>query len=234
MKNFSKLLIVIALLLTAFYFSQIMKKVFGFSATTFISSGFLVQMFLLISSFIYLFKEQISFSDFGFKLIKLKYLVLSVLFGSLEGITSIIIMIIFVIISGTKDVTPHPASTKGFLSTIINVWIIASLCEEIFFRGFVYKVFSNLRQKGFHLGKKIFVSIPVTISAVIFGFGHFCLLRVMIPPMVFGIVISATILGFIAGILREKSGSLIPAYLTHLMANVMGSVIPFLLKKYSL
>jgi len=234
MKNLRKLLIIIALQISAFFFSSILKKVFDVSIPSILGSGFIVQMFLLATSLIYLFKEQISFSDFGFKLTKLKYFFYSILFGTLEGILSIIIMIIFVLTSGATETTPHPATKQGFLYLVFNVWIIASLCEEIFFRGFVYKAFSNLKDKGFHLSKKIFVSIPVTISAILFGLGHLCLLRMMITPMVFGIVITATILGFIAGILREKSGSIIPAYFAHLMANVMGFVIPFILNKFDL
>jgi membrane protease YdiL (CAAX protease family) len=46
--------------------------------------------------------------------------------------------------------------------------------------------------------------------------------------MVALVVPTATILGFIAGYFREKTGSIVPAIVAHFVFNVVGAGIPML------
>lgn len=230
MNNVKKLVIVIILELLIMNFPIIFVDVFGIEFNGFIQSSFLIQMGLLIAALVYMKINKVGLHDFGFAANRLRYYFSGFAFGTLSALFGFIFMIMFVMIGGVTEGSPHPANANGFLSMVFHVWIIASFCEEVFFRGFVYNYFSHLKEKGFRIGKKLFISVPVTISAILFGLTHLILLKSMAPQMVYGIVCSTMLLGFVAGVIREKSGSLFPAYVAHLMANVVGYIIPTLLK----
>jgi membrane protease YdiL (CAAX protease family) len=52
----------------------------------------------------------------------------------------------------------------------------------------------------------------------------------MVPvPLLIGILISTTVMGFIGGYYRERSGSLLPAIAAHMTFNVVGTTVPMLL-----
>jgi hypothetical protein len=114
------------------------------------------------------------------------------------------------------------------VKTIISIWLIASTCEEIFYRGLILSFLAPLKEYGFKLFRS-HISVPVIVSAIGFGLGHLCLLNQMESIIVVGIVISATLLGFIAGYFREKTGSLVPAIAAHLTFNIVGFAIGSLL-----
>lgn len=115
----------------------------------------------------------------------------------------------------------------GLLKTVVSVWIVASISEEMLFRGLVQSFLKPLGDHGFWLfGRRL--SIPVAAGAIGFGLIHLGLLTMAPGPMVAAIVVSATILGFIAGYYREKSGSVLPAIVAHFTFNVLGSGIPML------
>ena len=113
----------------------------------------------------------------------------------------------------------------SFLSSIILVWIIASSVEEIFYRGFLQTFLEPLKDIGLKLGK-VYLSLPVILTALMFGFMHLCLKGKLPWQMVRFIIFNATVLGLIAGYYREKTGSLIPAYFVHLTFNVVGMGLP--------
>jgi membrane protease YdiL (CAAX protease family) len=131
-------------------------------------------------------------------------------------------------------VGPEGMEDEGFVprntaKLIISVWIIASSCEEIFYRGLLQGFLSPLRERGIRL-IRYQVSFPVIFAALTFGLGHFCLLSMLPPPLVLNIVICAAILGLVAGYHRERTGSLIPAILVHMTFNIVGWAIPQLLQ----
>ena len=230
MKVVKGILLVIILELIMMNLPFVFVGLLGVNFNGFIQQSFLIQIGFLITAVVYMKIRKVEWQNFGFTPGKIKYYFSGFAFGSLGSLIGFIFIIIFAIIGGVTEGSPHPANANGFLSTIFHVWIVASFCEEVFFRGFVYNYFSHLKDKGLHLGKKLFISVPVTISAILFGLTHLVLLKSMIPQMVYGIVCSTMLLGFIAGIIREKSGSLFPAYVAHLMANVVGYMVPTLLK----
>jgi len=117
---------------------------------------------------------------------------------------------------------------KSAPNFLITVAFFASICEEIFYRGLIYSFLAPLAALRFKFFK-IYVSLPVAVSGLMFGLGHLCLLGRMNLAMVNGILISATLLGFIAGYYREKTGSLLPAIAAHITFNLVGFGIPMIL-----
>ena len=117
---------------------------------------------------------------------------------------------------------------EGLLQTILFVWLIASVCEEVFYRGLLQGFLCPLTSYGVRL-LKVYISFPVAFCAVSFGLGHLCLLGTVPGPLLAGILISTTTAGFIAGYYREQTGSLVPAIAAHMTFNVVGTMVPLLL-----
>ncbi len=119
-------------------------------------------------------------------------------------------------------------SEWGFLKLVISVWVVASTSEEMLFRGLIQSFLAPLKHHGVRLlGRRL--SLPVTVAAVGLGRSHLGLLRRMASPMVALIVVSATVVGFIAGYYREKTGSIVPAIAVHMIFNIIGGGIPMIL-----
>ena len=197
-----------------------------------ISKGNITQAtYLVLSLILIAIFSQGNFAAYGFKPIRVNQLVKPVLIGIPIGLLVILLMIITTILSGFPADGDEPqALTGGILRTIISIWIIASIVEELFYRGLVQSLLAPLKDYGFKLFK-LSISVPVTIPALLFGLGHFCLLSSMPGKMVINIVIAATVLGFTAGYFREKTGSLIPAIAVHMTFNIVGFTIPNLMMK---
>ena len=93
------------------------------------------------------------------------------------------------------------SSTYQILLLALGTIILAPICEEIFFRGFVQRAYEGRSKRyGF------------VIAATIFGFYHVCN----------GVseVIPATILGLALGYLVYKTDSILTAMLFHAAANI--------------
>jgi len=109
-----------------------------------------------------------------------------------------------------------------FLQTVVFVWLYASVSEEILTRGLIQGFLTPLVRYGFSvLGVRI--SLPVLVSALFFGLMHLVVLTTGVAVLpVIGYVVFASVLGFIAGYHREKTGSLIPAIMVHMFGNIGG------------
>lgn len=110
------------------------------------------------------------------------------------------------------------ADEQSFLSIVLSIWIWSSLTEEIYTRGLFQSLIDNLKKYTF-----IKLSIPVWLSGLLFGLLHFSLYS---PDKLFFtlfIVTQTTILGILAAYYREKSKSIYPAFLIHILANIYGS-----------
>jgi len=110
-----------------------------------------------------------------------------------------------------------------FLQTVVFIWLYASISEEVFVRGLIQSILSPLTKYGFTVFERR-ISFPVLTSALLFGLVHLVQsamgaggYRVLIT------VLSAFVLGIIAGYQREKTESLVPAIVVHMFANVGGS-----------
>ncbi|MFC1850185.1 lysostaphin resistance A-like protein [candidate division CSSED10-310 bacterium] len=111
------------------------------------------------------------------------------------------------------------------LESILFIWIYASVCEEIFTRGFLQSYLEPLRKYGFTLLKRWRLSVPVLFSGIFFGLMHIVAIKAMGPP----VLVFTTILGLVAGYYREKTGSLWPAIIIHALFNVGGMAPPWIL-----
>lgn len=103
---------------------------------------------------------------------------------------------------------------------IIGVWFWSSVTEEIFHRSLIQSLLQDLSNHRFWG-----LSLPVWISALIFGAGHLTVFKLSSSPFfVMFIVSNAFIMGLVASYYREKSGSILPAILVHILANIIGSL----------
>ncbi|MBN3034830.1 MAG: CPBP family intramembrane metalloprotease [Bacteroidales bacterium] len=109
---------------------------------------------------------------------------------------------------------------QSFLSMVLSIWIWSSITEEIYTRGLFQSLLGKLT--GYKFMK---LSLPVWLSGLMFGAMH---LSVYSPGKLFFtmfIITQAFILGLLAGYFRERSRSLYPAILIHILANVYGSIM---------
>ena len=198
---------------------------------TWLSRGDITQITLLVVSLLLMcvFSKG-NLSTYGFKSVKISQLLKPVLISIIVAFTLIVLSIVIMIIGGAQaEGGESSAMAEGVLKHIISVWIIASICEEFFSRGLLQGFLDPFKKYGFRLFRA-YISVPVTISAIAFGLGHLCLLGRINTLFLINILILATVLGFIAGYYREKTGSIIPAIVVHLLFNIVGS-IPLLLMK---
>jgi membrane protease YdiL (CAAX protease family) len=160
--------------------------------------------------------------EYGFRIGENLRLKQTIILGFIAG---------FIITSTTLylPIKPPPGTEKfSFIQGVILIWFYASICEEVLTRGLIQGYLWPLKQFGFSFfGFRI--SIPVLVAALFFGGMHIALLTVGLDSFsVWAIVVSAFIMGIIAGYYREKTGSIIPAIIIHMLFNITGSIMGFI------
>ena len=225
-----------AIYVTGLYLVTSLPPIRTLIRTTVIGSADITQSFFLIVSLILiLLLGRGRLSQYGFRLCSIKPVLWAILISAGVQLIMLIVMIASVMISGQMPRTglAGVAPIVGQLGmslprTIVSVWLIASTCEEIFYRGLILGHLQPLREIGFRFFG-LHISLPVIVCALMFGLGHLCLLSMMPPVMVANIVLATTIAGFITGYFRESTGSLIPAIVAHMTFNIVGYTVPRLL-----
>ena len=101
----------------------------------------------------------------------------------------------------------------------------------MFMRGLYQSWLSPLQEYKVRVFRKIHLSAPVLLSALFFGAMH-AILWPRIGRLALIIMLSAAILGIVAGYYREKTKSLVPAILVHALFNVGGSLPFWILKPF--
>jgi membrane protease YdiL (CAAX protease family) len=102
---------------------------------------------------------------------------------------------------------------------VLGIWLWSSLTEEIFTRGLL-QTWTLASQEVKKIGG---FSVPVWTAALFFGAMHLSLLYSGTDGWTVAILVTAaTLLGLLAGRYRERSGSLLPAFVNHLSFNVGG------------
>ncbi|HDS09073.1 MAG TPA: CPBP family intramembrane metalloprotease [Firmicutes bacterium] len=189
-------------------------------------TGFLSQTgFFIISVIFILLNSGGNIRDFGFRLPNSGSWVKMIPVSLVIGFTSCMVMIF----SAARGFSGSGESSH--LELIFLIWLQASICEEIMYRGAIQGFLEPLRYFGFGF-KRLFLSLPVIISAILFGAMHLFLFTTgMDTYSILIIVFSGIILGLIAGFQREKTGSLIPAIIIHACFNIGGSVLSFFSNK---
>ncbi|MCK9328285.1 MAG: CPBP family intramembrane metalloprotease [Candidatus Cloacimonetes bacterium] len=226
-KNLLGLVLMPILMLFVFLFSKLIKLYFPM-----IDTSVIIQiLFLVLPCIILMYVEKnvnlLNLNlNFNFKQI-VKYLIFAVIIGFLSMFTMSIIAMNIPNIESQK----HPIMINSFLMISLKVFLLASFAEEIFFRGFVQGWFKNLSHFGIKLFKKK-IGLHIIIASLLFSIGHLGLMNYMHKFMVVNILLSTFLLGIIAGKAKEKTASIIPAYLVHLCFNLVGVGIPLLLSNF--
>lgn len=173
----------------------------------------LVMALILISIF-----SRFNFSDYGFKLsgdlMILKALMCGVVIGG--------------VLSFAGSFVPSRELSFGsltFLQQLLVFWIVASVTEEIIFRGLIQTYLS------WHISGSVTIfrsqlTIAGLITAIFFGLVHLALLSqgaTTFQAIAIGLI--ALILGIIAGYFRDKTGSLVAPIIVHSLFNITGSIV---------
>jgi len=114
------------------------------------------------------------------------------------------------------------------IQIIIGIWIYASIAEEVLTRGLIQGYLKPLAGKGLTVSDAR-ISIPVFVGALFFALMHIAMVTLGVDLVsVIATIISAFIVGVIAGYYCEKTESLAPAILVHMLFNMIGSLVFFL------
>ncbi|NOX47659.1 MAG: CPBP family intramembrane metalloprotease [Chlorobi bacterium] len=206
--------IVLLILMLASSFEMI-----AMTKLSFLPSGLASQLTILVLSVIsiYFFNKKgiikFNIGKVGMRQIITPILLIIFLF--------IISELIFLKILGNIN-EEHFASSMPMLQIIFIVVILASISEELLFRGFLQNMLEPLKSFGIRF-QKIKISLPVIISGLLFGLMHFGLIT---TGASFGfalkLVLFAMIMGMIAGYYQEKHNNFSFAVIVHMTANITG------------
>lgn len=139
-------------------------------------------------------------------------------FGILVG--GLIASLITILVGSTPS---YDFGSPNLLQQIVKIWLLASITEEIVFRGLIQTYLSSRLSSSFSIFR-IQITHAALVAAVLFSLAHLVLLtRGAGATQMAVIVVSTFILGVAAGYFRESSGSLVPAIIIHMLFNVWGS-----------
>ena len=127
---------------------------------------------------------------------------------------------------GTVNKEMHPVmKVMSPLQVFLNVLILASIGEEMIFRGYLLNALKPL--KHIHFGK---LNLSLFISALAFAAVHLGLLRAGASPKYVGtIFVSTLVIGYLAGYFQQKYNNTAYAIITHMGANLIGLVMMILM-----
>ncbi|MCX6093055.1 MAG: CPBP family glutamic-type intramembrane protease [Candidatus Bipolaricaulota bacterium] len=120
---------------------------------------------------------------------------------------------------GRPSADPHQL---GPVQTVLRVWIVASIAEELLTRGLVQSLLAPLSTAGFRVAGEL-VSVSVLLAALAFAAMHLVLVRNM-GAKAAPVIVLAFLLGCVTGVYRQTAGSLIPAVIVHMLFNVGGTI----------
>ncbi len=128
------------------------------------------------------------------------------------------------VLSAAAPTRPAAGPMSGLtkLQIVVFVWVYASIAEELLTKGLL----QSLLSRNTRVAAVIFcrLSLPVLISGVFFGAMHIVLFQSLGAAAAL-VILLAMFLGLVAARYRERTGSLIPAIIIHVLFNV-GGVLP--------
>lgn len=118
----------------------------------------------------YLRKEK--WSDYGFKSIEVKMLLLAMAIGIIYGfIDNFFIEQLITRLTGTTPDLGSYESVKGdagrFIIMLAIGWFIGGLFEEMFFRGYLFNRFQSLIHN-----QKLYKFVTILLTSIVFAFAH--------------------------------------------------------------
>jgi membrane protease YdiL (CAAX protease family) len=173
---------------------------------------------LIISILLIFFFSKRRIIEFNVARINLKQLVKPI-------VITVLLLIIRELISVVLGSDSHPAAiSMSTLQQVIFIVVLASLSEELLFRGFLQNMLNPIRRYGiiiFNLN----LSLPVIISGILFGLMHFALMGTGASfNYVLQIAIFGMLLGMIAGYFQEKHNNFSFAFIVHMTGNLVGLI----------
>jgi membrane protease YdiL (CAAX protease family) len=180
-------------------------------------SGIWTVLFIIVVSFtvallvmaIFLTHHGWHRRDFGLVVAGKKYLIWAFVFGGVLGLVVAFLQHVLRIPS------PQTFEAFAFWQVVLLFWIGASIQEEMIFRSLIQSVV------GRTLGSNVALTWgPLSAAAVIVA----VLFAVIHIPMGMFTACAALVAGLLAGELRSRSGSILPAIIVHAMFNITGTI----------
>lgn len=215
--------------ITIFFISKLLADITipflkNYFELSFYTKNTIFKFYMLILSIItILVINKGSLKNYGFSTAKdTNYLKMTLITIAITIGAFIIGNILFIVILShlfpTENTNVFP-KVDSLIEQILTVWIWSSICEEVLVRGLLQGFMNHLKTK-----KILGLSLSVIISGLLFGSMHLSLISAgMGIWFVSFILFNTTIIGLLAAYYREKSESLIPPILIHIIANVVGS-----------
>ena len=146
-----------------------------------------------------------------------------VLLSAIGLIAAIVVVLVSEHISPTPEKMNPPSDRRGRIIFFIVIVLLASIAEEMLFRGFLQNILDNTLLLALDLGW-LSITGGAVVSAIVFGMIHVAPAKQMgssVPVL----VISAAILGLLAGIFLTISGSMILPIIVHMEFNLIGFIL---------
>ena len=184
---------------------------------------------VLLSIIIMLVIPGYTLKDFGFrkpekvKYFKIIWLTFVVVIGGMIVFGSLCMGLLNNIFGDVEEPLAGMGGDQSFLTIVFSIWLWSSITEEIYTRGLFQSLLDKLKNYRF-----LRLSLPVWLSGIAFGLLHISIYE---PGRLFFtmfIVTQAIALGLLAAHYREKSRSLYPAIMVHILGNIYGSVMQFI------
>jgi membrane protease YdiL (CAAX protease family) len=154
-------------------------------------------------------RARAGFGEFGFAIPHSPYVGIALASGLALGLVAALL----------NHLVPSkpPFDVSGFAPWKIGLYFVvgASIQEEVIFRGLIQSIVERHCPALFSL-RGVSISIAAAFAAVLFAAVH---LEVGVV-----VAVGALILGVVAGELRRRSGSLLPAIIVHALFNCVDAV----------
>lgn len=192
------------------------------SIFNFIPSGLTSQIVILtFSSILIYFFNKKGIINFNIGKVTIKQIIPPIL---LTVLLLIIAEFIFSRVLGNAN-EEHFTSAMSGIQIVFIVVILASISEELLFRGFLQNILEPIKSYGIKI-LNLKLSLPVIISGILFGLIHFGIITTGGSfNFAIKIVLSAIIMGMIAGYFQEKYNNFLFAIIVHMTANISGVLL---------
>ena len=120
----------------------------------------------------------------------------------------------------------------GFSASLENILFqitMPSVVEELVYRGILLALLNQIYERQFNIGKTNF-GVGLIITSLLFGLWHgLSVSSAFVFEMNWFAFILTGIIGFVLGLVRERTGSLLYPIILHILINLIPNIIGLLL-----